>query len=181
MNTYKDIKSWDEPKSLQSKPMARHLARSYFFYHSVFFTSKAFNRMTSSVKAVPTHLTINSFSQRISSPLLFSSLLCNIDSTLKPWQPQKRKKKINHSLSQIRSCTAYDKVNWTMIYFIFAGCHHCHWHAHSSFPITWFNTQISHTQTDARCTGSEAQDVFSTRWRIDWSLLRNICFDPLQQ
>lgn len=56
--------------SLQSKPMAQRLARSYFFYHSVFFTSKAFNRMTSSVKAVPTRLTINSFSQRISFSLI---------------------------------------------------------------------------------------------------------------
>lgn len=63
-------KVWDAPGSLQSKPMAQHLARRYFFYRSVFFTSKAFSRMTSSVKAVPTRLTINSFIQRKSFSLI---------------------------------------------------------------------------------------------------------------
>lgn len=107
------------------------------------------------------------FSQRISFLLiapLFSSLL--IDSTLKAWQLQKKERKTNHPLSQIRSCSAHDKVNWTMIYFIFASCHRCHWHAHPSFHITWFNTLKSHIQTDAHCTGSRFLLHPLTDWLI---------------
>lgn len=124
--------------------------------------------MTSSVKAVPTRLPLNSFSQRISFSLIprSSSLLCNIEFTLKPWQLQKSRKKRHHSLSQIRSCAAHDKVNWTMIYFIFASCHPCHWHAHPSLPINCLNTQNSHTQTDAYCTGSRCLLHPLTDWLI---------------
>lgn len=80
--------------------------------------------MTSSVKAVPARLTINSFSQRISfslipppPPFSSSSLLCNKDFTLKPWQLQKRRKKIN-SLPSHRFIAAALLIRWTVLWFI---------------------------------------------------------------
>lgn len=151
--------------------MAQRLARSYFFYHSVFSTSKAFNRMTSSVKAVPTRLPLKPFSQRISFSLIppsFSSLLCNIDSTLQPWQLQKRgEKKINHCLSQTGSCNAHDKVIRTMIYFISAIA------VIDMLILARFPTQkIQTRRTDWISNPPDGL--------IDWSFLTNICSDLLE-
>lgn len=151
--------------------MAQRLARSYFFYHSVFSHQKlsigwqVVSRQFQ-LSRLSTLLVKGSLSHSFA---LFASLLCNIDCTLKPWQLQnwRGRKKINHSLSQIRSCGAHDKVNRTVIHFIFASCHRCHWHAHPSFPITWFYTQKSHTQTNAHYTGSWC--LYSTCWWIDLS------------
>lgn len=60
-------------KQKKVSTMAQHLARSCFFYCYVFFSSEALNQMTSRVKAVPTQLPLNCFSQRISFSLICRS------------------------------------------------------------------------------------------------------------
>lgn len=115
----REIKSWDAPESLQSKPMAQRLATRYFFYHSVLFTSKGFNRMTSGVEAVPTRLTINSFSQRISFSLIPLFLYFTLQYRLHSETMTDAQKKGGGGASlPLRFIAAELLIRWTGLWFI---------------------------------------------------------------
>lgn len=95
--------------------MAQRLARRYFFYHSVFFTSKAFNRMTSSVKAVPARLTINSFSQRIYFSLIPPFFLLYFVIKIPLWNHDSCKKGERKFTPSIAAALL---IRWTVLWFI---------------------------------------------------------------
>lgn len=78
--------------------------------------------MTSSVKAVPSWLPLKSFSQRMSLSLIppFSFFTLHYTPHSETVTAAKKVEKKNHCVSQIGTCSAHDKVKWTVIYFIFA-------------------------------------------------------------
>lgn len=116
--------SWDSPKSLQNKPMAQRLARSYFILFVILFSSH--QKLSIGWQVVSRQFHLGCLSSLSVKGCLshsfppFPSLLCIIHHTLRLWQLQKKVEKKNHCVSQIGTCSAHDKVKWTVIYFIFA-------------------------------------------------------------
>lgn len=145
--------SWDSPKSLQNKPMAQRLARSYFILFVILFSSH--QKLSIGWQVVSRQFHLGCLSSLSVKGCLshsfppFPSLLCIIHHTLRLWQLQKKVEKKNHCVSQIGTCSAHDKVKWTVIYFIFASLSlTCTLFS----PLTWFNTPKSHSKADAHCT-----------------------------
>lgn len=116
--------SWDSPKSLQNKPMAQRLAGSYFILFVILFSSH--QKLSIGWQVVSRQFHLGCLSSLSVKGCLshsfppFPSLLCIIHHTLRLWQLQKKVEKKNHCVSQIGTCSAHDKVKWTVIYFIFA-------------------------------------------------------------
>lgn len=145
--------SWDSPKSLQNKPMAQRLARSYFILFVILFSSHQNLSIGWQVVSRQFHLGCLS-SQRMSlsliPPFSFFTLHYTPHSETVTAAKKSGEKKITASH---RLVPAVLMIRWSGLWFIsYLQLSSLSLTCTLFSPLTWFNTPKSHSKADAHCT-----------------------------